>query len=79
MKKLKQEDLNVKWIIMKIYNLRRCDMKICPRCGREFERLLALSRKDNKTMIYNQCGTEEALMAFKGEKNKFSDWYAAKY
>ena len=36
-------------------------MKICPRCGREFERLLALSRKDNKTMICDQCGTEEAL------------------
>ena len=31
-------------------------MKICPRCGREFERLLALSRKDNKTMICDQCG-----------------------
>lgn len=39
-------------------------MKICPRCGREFERLLALSRKDNKTMICDQCGTEEALEAF---------------
>lgn len=36
-------------------------MKICPRCGREFERLLALSRKDNKTMICDQCGTEEAM------------------
>lgn len=36
-------------------------MKKCQRCGREFERLLALSRKDNKTMICNQCGTEEAL------------------
>lgn len=38
-------------------------MKICPRCGREYERLLALSRKDNKTMICDQCGTEEALEA----------------
>lgn len=38
-------------------------MKICPRCGREYERLLALSRKDNKTMICDQCGTEEALDA----------------
>ncbi len=38
-------------------------MKICPRCGREYERLLALSRTDNKTMICDQCGTEEALDA----------------
>lgn len=40
---------------------RRCNMKICPRCGREFERLLALSRTDNKTMICDECGTMEAL------------------
>lgn len=36
-------------------------MKICPRCKMQFERLLALSRKDNKTMICDQCGTLEAL------------------
>jgi len=36
-------------------------MKICPKCGREFERLLALSRTDNKTMICDECGTMEAL------------------
>lgn len=34
---------------------------ICPRCGKEYKRLLALSRMDNKTMICDQCGTEEAL------------------
>ena len=33
----------------------------CPRCGRSFERLLALSRIDNKTMICDECGTKEAL------------------
>ena len=38
-------------------------MKMCPRCGKEYERLLALSRTDNKTMICDQCGTEEALDA----------------
>lgn len=37
------------------------EMKICPKCGREFERLLALSRIDNKTMICDECGTLEAL------------------
>ena len=36
-------------------------MKICPKCGRSFEMLLALSRTDNKTMICDECGTKEAL------------------
>lgn len=36
-------------------------MKICPKCGREFKRLLALSRTDNKTMICDEYGTMEAL------------------
>ncbi len=33
----------------------------CPRCGREFKRLLALSRRDNRTMICDECGVMEAL------------------
>lgn len=36
-------------------------MKKCPKCGRMAERLLAVSRTDNKTMICCRCGTEEAL------------------
>lgn len=36
-------------------------MMICPKCGREFERLLAVSRSDNKSMICDECGTMEAL------------------
>ena len=36
-------------------------MMKCPSCGKEFERLLALSRKDNKTMICDECGVKEAL------------------
>ena len=35
----------------------------CPRCGKEVNRLLALSRADNKTMICDECGTKEALDA----------------
>ena len=35
----------------------------CPSCGREYERLLALSRKDNNTMICDECGSMEALDA----------------
>lgn len=41
----------------------------CPRCKREFERLFALSRKDNKTMICDQCGTEEALEDYQRAMN----------
>lgn len=40
-------------------------MKICPKCGKVFERLLTLSRTDNKTMICDACGQMEALMDFK--------------
>lgn len=36
----------------------------CPRCGKESEYLLALSRKDNKTMICDNCGAEEALLDY---------------
>lgn len=36
-------------------------MKICPKCNRRFERLLAVSRIDNETMICDDCGTMEAL------------------
>lgn len=36
-------------------------MKICPKCKKRFERLLAVSRIDNETMICDDCGTMEAL------------------
>lgn len=36
-------------------------MQICPKCKRKYDRLLALSRTDNKTMICDECGTKEAL------------------
>lgn len=38
-------------------------MAKCPKCGRSFPRLLALSRTDNKTMICDECGVHEALGA----------------
>lgn len=38
-------------------------MKICPKCNGRFDRLLAISRIDNKTMICDECGTKEALDA----------------
>jgi len=39
-------------------------VKVCPRCKRKFDRLLALSRKDNKTHICDECGIQEALEAY---------------
>lgn len=36
-------------------------MKICPKCRKSFERLLAVSRIDNKTVICDACGLNEAL------------------
>lgn len=36
-------------------------MKTCPKCNRKYERLLAVSRTDNKTMICDDCGIMEAL------------------
>jgi predicted RNA-binding Zn-ribbon protein involved in translation (DUF1610 family) len=48
-RKFKKENLDVEFI------------EICPSCKQTFERLLALSRKDNKTMICDSCGTREAL------------------
>ena len=36
-------------------------MRICPKCGRKFERLLAVSRNGNKARICDECGTMEAL------------------
>jgi transcription elongation factor Elf1 len=34
----------------------------CPRCGKETNDYPALSRRDNKTNICSQCGTDEALL-----------------
>ena len=39
---------------------------ICPKCGKCYPRLLALSRKDNKTMICDVCGMREAIAAIQG-------------
>ena len=42
----------------------------CPKCGNEYDRLLALSRRDNKTMICDDCGTREALEDFAAYQNR---------
>lgn len=35
--------------------------RICPRCGRPYRAVPALSRRDNRTLICPDCGTREAL------------------
>ncbi len=35
--------------------------RTCPRCGRKYTERPALSRLDNNTLIWPDCGTREAL------------------
>lgn len=36
-------------------------IRMCPRCGKPYHGVPALSRKDGKTLICPDCGTREAL------------------
>ena len=36
-------------------------LRRCPNCGQVFSEPPALSRSDNETLIYPDCGTREAL------------------
>ena len=40
---------------------REKQVRVCPKCGREFRGRPAISRKDNETPICPDCGTREAL------------------
>lgn len=40
---------------------RTIQLKTCPRCGRLYSGVPALSRADNETLICPDCGTREAL------------------
>lgn len=46
--------------ILKNKNLKESE-KVCPKCGQKYTGYPALSRKDNKTEICPDCGTEEAI------------------
>ena len=37
------------------------ELKICPRCGKAYHGVPALSRADSATLICPDCGTREAL------------------
>lgn len=38
--------------------------RTCPRCGKRYNTYPAISRKDNKTKICPDCGTEEDLLDY---------------
>lgn len=38
--------------------------RICPKCGRKYDEMPAISRDDNATEICPECGMNEALKAF---------------
>lgn len=40
----------------------------CPRCERRVERLLAMSRVDNRTSICDRCGSDEAMRDWAGRE-----------
>lgn len=40
------------------------EKKICPKCGRNYTEVPAISREDNKTEICPECGQGEAMMDF---------------
>lgn len=37
--------------------------RVCPLCGKEYDGVPALSRKDNETLICPECGIREAIDA----------------
>ncbi|MAH50105.1 hypothetical protein CMI37_30070 [Candidatus Pacearchaeota archaeon] len=47
--------------------------QICPRCKNPYEGYPALSRRDNKTSICSDCGTQEALFDFNIERSEHLD------
>lgn len=44
------------------------EIKKCPKCGRRFEGIGAISRRDNKTEICSDCGVVEAMADFFGRE-----------
>lgn len=38
-------------------------LAVCPRCGKAYHELPALSRLDNETLVCPDCGTRQALQS----------------
>ena len=80
--KCKPKDPTPKERVMRFAKLqeRGINAHICPRCGEySMESNLYHNATSRYANIYvcPDCGTQEAIMAFTGEKNRFSEWYAA--
>ena len=54
-------------------------MKTCPICGKEYEAVPAISRRDGKTEICPVCGVHEALEAAGIESKETVDLVEEKY
>lgn len=53
--------------------MKEMETRKCPRCGKEYRGVPALSRQDNKPLICSDCGTRESLESLgvgKEEQNK---------
>ena len=46
------------------------ELRICPICGRPYSGVPALSRTDNKTQIFPECGTRQALASIVVDKEE---------
>lgn len=48
----------------KTFTCKILELQRCPKCKKEFTEHPALSRDDNETEIYPECGIKEALEAY---------------
>lgn len=68
---IEKELLNGNLIKVPFGTLKLANMKTCPLCTNELKQdLISISRRDNKTEICSECGTEEALEELKFSKKK---------
>ena len=52
---------------------------ICPKCGKEYKGVPALSREDNETVICPECGTRESLHSVGMEESEIERIVQALY
>lgn len=64
--------------IFRIFRKGRCvymnlikEPRVCPKCGKRYTKCPALSRRDNKTEICPECGSQEAMEDFIESQKKF--------
>lgn len=52
---------------------------VCPKCGKEYTGVPALSRDDNATLICPECGTRESLNAIGMDEGEIEKIVTALY